>query len=82
MIISSLAEYFKRERPKPKFYLGDRVKVLLQLSGKQVRIRAVVMNDSMISEEQGQIVHVYVEETKEFHKVKQDQVKSDHSSVG
>lgn len=51
------AEYFEKNRPKPKFKIGDRV------SGKWNKIPFIgtVMNDSMVSEEEGPRVSVHLD---------------------
>lgn len=75
--MSSLADYFSTNRPKAKFFLGDKVEVTLLLPSnkKPVKMQAYVMIDTFRSEEQGQIVIVQIEETNEILTVKREQVK-------
>jgi hypothetical protein len=51
-----MKEYFSENRPKPKFFLGDRV------TGKfnGIRYMAVVGNDRMVSESEGPVVTLHL----------------------
>lgn len=53
----TLAEYFKANRHQPKYFLGDRV------TGKIGKARWVgcVGNDTLISEEEGPIIHILLD---------------------
>jgi hypothetical protein len=53
----TLAEYFAENRPKPKFFLGDRVHGKYQ----GIMFRGSVGNDRMTDEEEGSVVTVHLD---------------------
>jgi hypothetical protein len=74
----SYKEYFSQNRPKPKWFIGDRV------FGKwnKIPFTGTVLNDNMIDEEIGAEVHVFLDlpihhknECKTIVKVKQRDLK-------
>lgn len=74
----SLAKYFERNRPMPKFFIGD--KVFGYYDG--VLIRGTVGNDRMVSDEEGSVVSVHLHlplivdgEVRSILQFKQDELK-------
>ena len=55
--MSNYADYFSKNRPKPKWFIGDRV------YGKWNKIPFVgtILNDNMVSDEIGPVVSVYLD---------------------
>jgi len=55
--MSSLAEYFAANRPKPKYQIGERVHGVYQ----GVPFVGTVGCDNMVNEEQGPMVNVFLD---------------------
>lgn len=55
--MSKLTEYFSQVRPKPKWFIGDRVYGLIN---KRLFV-GTVLNDSLVYEELGPQVSVYLD---------------------
>lgn len=55
--MSKLSEYFSQARPKPKWFIGDRVYGRIN---KQLFV-GTVLNDSLVYEELGPQVSVYLD---------------------
>lgn len=53
----SLAKYFEENRPKPKYRMGDRVHGVWN----SIPFRGSVANDSMVSEEEGPKVSIFLD---------------------
>lgn len=53
----SVAEYFQKNRYKPKYFMGDRI------AGKwnNIPFRGSVANDSLVSEEEGPKVSIFLD---------------------
>lgn len=55
--MASIAEYFEKNRTKPRYKIGDRVHGLWN----NIPFRGSVANDSVVSEEQGPIVSIFLD---------------------
>jgi hypothetical protein len=55
--MASLAEYFEKNRYKPKYFIGDRV----HGHWNKIPFRGTVGNDSLVSEEEGPKISIFLD---------------------